>query len=257
MKTKIFNTENTVKTNVIRSVIGLLITIISIIAYYSSYTKIDVEQLLEYEGEIIILFLCVLALIIGITLLISSLNLHNTITRYLLVFTLGATIYAIIREEPMRVGFAILIFCLIIFIITRTFSKVSSTIITFSVSYSVIIPLLYLFADVLKVSPFVSLYTSISIMLLLYNILGVKLNRLCLKLMHGTSTANVNKYDYNELKNQINFLYLVLFIVLNLSLMYSEQDQISTLANCINNALITGVCITNVDWQALFKRISK
>ena len=89
-------------------------------------------------------------------------------------------------------------------------------------------------------------------MLLLYNIIGVKFNRLCLKYALGYNTETINQYDYKDLKNQINLLYLMMFVILNLSFIYSEETDVSLIANCVNNALITGVCITNVHWKDLF-----
>lgn len=252
MKTKIFNAENTVKTNVIRSVIGLLITILSITMYCLNYTQINVEQFLEFEKEIIFMFISVLSLLVGTALIISVFNLYNTIVRVVLAIVLVLVICAAFIVESIGVGVAILVMSLVIFILTKIFDKFFSTIITFSVSCLAIIPFLCVCTIVLQLPRFVSLYTSISVMLLLYNIFGVKLNQWCLNLLNGGYMELSKKFNYNELKNQINFLYLVLFVALNLSIMYNEHSFISTLANSINNALITGVCITNVNWKVLF-----
>ncbi|MBQ7008578.1 MAG: hypothetical protein IJN05_05100 [Ruminococcus sp.] len=249
----IFNADNTTKTNAFFLIIGIIITSIAAVIYFFNYTKINIEQLLKFENQIILMFFSVIAFFVGITFLISILNLNNPTIRFILVLILGASIYAVIREEPIRLAFAILLLSFVIFVVTKIFSKVFSTIITFSLScLFAILFLKLLLVFIPQIQTVTSLYISIASMLLFYNILGVKLNQLCLKYILGYSIEKIKRYDSEELKNQINLLYLVLFVMLNLSLIYSEQNDISLIGNCVNNALVTGVCITNVHWKSLF-----
>lgn len=67
----------------------------------------------------------------------------------------------------------------------------------------------------------------------------------------GYGPDKIEQFNYDELKNQINLIYLVAFVTLNLTILFSEQAELSQFANGINNALITGVCITNINFKSL------
>lgn len=233
-------------------IIGIIITIFSIVMYFCNYARINIEQLLKHETQITMMSISVIAFFLGITFLISTLNLKNKSVRFVLTLLLGSLIYAVIREKPIRIAFIMMSLMLIVFVLTKVFAKVFCTIITFSLSCILIMIFLKIFLGILPQIHFcVALYSSFTIMLLLYNIFGVRLNKLCLKHLFGYSTEYLKQYDEKELANQINLMYLVIFVIFNLSAFYSNQD-VSLTAECIDHALATGLCITNIKWKNLF-----
>ncbi len=177
---KIFNIENSTTRNIIFLIVGIIIISIATIIFSFNYTRISVEQILKFESQIILMFISALTCFIGIAVFIASLNLNNPTIRFILVLILGALIYAVVREEPIRVAFVMFLSSFAVFVVTKIFGKVFSTIITFSLSsFLVIIFMKLLLMLIPNLQVVCNLYISIAMMLLLYNILGVKLNQLC------------------------------------------------------------------------------
>lgn len=56
-------------------------------------------------------------------------------------------------------------------------------------------------------------------------------------------------YDSEQLKNQILFMYMVVFVCLNIWL-YQEQIDSETW-NLINNSFLTGLAIIQIDWNKI------
>ena len=83
-------------------------------------------------------------------------------------------------------------------------------------------------------------------------LIGVRFNKLCLRLM-GYSPEQIDQYNYSVLKNQLNIIYVIAFVILNLTWLYNKNDELALVANIINNALITGISITNVNWKSIFR----
>lgn len=141
---------------------------------------------------------------------------------------------------------------ILFFVLIKVFGKVVSTFITLGLSGILLEIFLMIMCYVEPNIPVTTfLYVSITLMLLIYNMFGVKINQFCIKNILGESKEKIEQYNYEELRNQINFVYLILFFVLNVFYIFNSESSISTLANCVNNSLITGVCITNVNWKSL------
>ena len=252
---KIFNTNNGTKKNIMILISGILIVIVSAIIYFYNYNLIDISQLSDNMNRISLLLMSVILISFGMCIAISAFNLHNKIVRNFLLPISGALIYAVIREKPLRIAFGLILIIILIFVIIKLFGKVISTFITLSF---LSILLFFILLIISYIEPHIpattALYVSITLMLLIYNIFGVKMNRFFIKNMLGESSEKVEQYDYEEFRNQINLVYLILFFVLNIFYIFNSESSISTLANCVNNSLITGVCITNVNWKSLLWR---
>ena len=203
-------------------------------------------------GELAILFVLGMLFFLGTILVVVTLNMKNSIAKVVLGALLLSFVILAVLKESMRYAFIVLLLSWVIFFVVNVFGKV------FSAFYTLIIfclPTLFLLSflweNVPNLNPTITLYGCFAIMLLVYNIFGVKLNQFFMRTVLGYSPDKVEQFDYNELKNQINLIYLVAFVALNFSILFSEQSEWSQFANGINNALITGVCITNINWESL------
>ncbi len=249
-KESILNPNKTKKSNIVQIIIGVVISVGTSLLYAYNYNKINFFDLSKFETEFVCLCLAVFVFFIGAVLLISAFNFNNRIIPSILLMGLGGLLISIIRDEPIRVAFFILVGSFFVFALTKIFYNVSSTIFTFSVNQLLTVFILGLFAEITpNMNASLAVYLSFTISLVFYIIFGVKMNRLCLKHLFGSYA--LEEYDAEKLRNHINFIYLILFIILNIFFMYSNEQEETLLANSINNALITGVCITNVVWRKL------
>lgn len=251
-----FNPENPSKNNLILFAVGLLLVTCAAALLFLNNTRINFEQFVSGgDGEIAILFVLGMLFFLGTIFMIATLNLKNLGAKVYLIALFASYVVLVVLKESMRYAFIVLLLSWIIFFVVNVFGKVFSAFYTFIIfCIPTIILLNCLWKNVPNLNPTITLYVCFAIMLLVYNILGVKLNQLFMRIVLGYSLDKVKQFDYNELKNQINLIYLVAFVLLNLSILFSEQAELSQFANGINNALITGVCITNIDWQSLFSR---
>lgn len=252
---ELLNQQKSTMENVVCLLVGLGLVVLSIFWYISQYSSIDFNDNMEVEIifiQILWLTMPVLLFVVGIAFIYSSLNTDKKVVNAILIILVWISLYLIFMDERVTVAALLLFASIVIFIITKIFGKVFSTIITLGLSSAfVLIPLLLISRSLIKyVSVYVLVYLCISLCLLFYTINGVKINQCCLKIM-GYSSHLVTQYDYSQLKNQMNLIYLVIFILLNCACIFSSVNEISSVANCVNNALITGVCITNVEWKSI------
>ena len=248
-----FNPENPLKNNRILFAVGLLLIVCAVVLIFLINPKINFEQFVSSGGgEVVFLFGMAMLFFLGTIFMVATLNVKNPGAKIILGALFLSFVVLTILKESMRYALFVLLVSLIIFVVVKIFGKV------FSAFYTLIIfclPTLFLLSFLWKNVPnlnlTITLYVCFAIMLLAYNICGVKINQLFMRTVLGYNPDEVKQFDYNELKNQINLIYLVAFVSLNLSILFSEQAEWSQLANGINNALITGVCITNINWESL------
>lgn len=251
---KFFNPENPLKNNKIFFAVGVLITILAVVFLFLFNPKIDFEQL-SSGREITGLFGIAMLFSLGVIFMIATLNLKNLGAKVCLIALFVSFVVLAVLKESVRYAIIVLLVSWGVFILVNFFGKTFSSFYLFLIfCIPTLFLLSFLWGNVPNLNPTITLYVCFAIMLLVYNILGVKLNQLFMRKVLGYSLDKVEQFNYNELKNQINLIYLVAFVLLNLSILFSEQAELSQFANGINNALITGVCITNIDWQSLFSR---
>lgn len=246
-----FNPENPLKNNRILFVFGVFFIVSAVVILFLINPVISFEPF-TLGGEITILFVLGMLFFLGTILVVVTLNMKNPGAKIILGALFLSFVVLAVLKESMRYALFVLLVSLIIFVVVKIFGKV------FSAFYTLIIfclPTLFLLSflwkNVPNLNPTITLYGCFAIMLLVYNIFGVKINQFFMRIVLGYSPDKVKQFDYNELKNQINLIYLVAFVALNLSILFSEQSEWSQFANGINNALITGVCITNINWESL------
>ena len=92
------------------------------------------------------------------------------------------------------------------------------------------------------------LYVLFSLFIVFYRILGKTINQWFIAKMMGFEEES-KTYDSEQLKNQILFMYMVVFVCLNIWL-YQEQIDSETW-NLINNSFLTGLAIIQIDWNKI------
>ena len=92
------------------------------------------------------------------------------------------------------------------------------------------------------------LYVLFSLFIVFYRILGKTINQWFIAKMMGFEEES-KTYDSEQLKNQILFMYMVVFVCLNIWL-YKEQIDSETW-NLINNSFLTGLAIIQIDWNKI------
>lgn len=151
--------------------------------------------------------------------------------------------------EKAQIAFLCFLGMLVLFVILKIFSKVASAVITFSLG--VIVPIVLWIGLSHCLDLYLSLYISITLYFLIYCVFGVFVNQKLLKHIFAHKDAD-KQYDYKELRNQINLLYAIIFIGLNIYILFNQDKQpYVDLATTVINGVISGVCIATVDWNAL------
>lgn len=257
MKTKsnsnFFNPENPQKNNRILFAAGLLFIVCAVAVLFLNNPKINFEQFVSGgSGDVVLLFGMSMLFFLGTISMVVTLNMKKPGAKIILGALLLSFAVLAILKESMRYAFIVLLLSWLIFVVVKMFGKVFSAFYTFIIfCIPTIFLLSFLWENVPNLNLTITLYGCFAIMLLVYNIIGVKINRLFMRTVLGYSPDKVEQFDYNELKNQINLLYFVVFVALNMTILFSEQPELSQFANGINNALITGVCITNINFKSL------
>ena len=251
----LFRQGNEIKHSIICFLVGLVIMALSVIAYNILYARIEPDIVLEGMS---LLLIPMGFFIIGFALFFSSLNLDNKVVLLILVLSLWISLTSVFMDERIMMAAIILGVSITIFILSRVFWKEICTMITFGIIIS-LGSMVLLGATIGMISEMdVNLptypicYSVITICIIIYLRMGVKANKFCLKLM-GYSTEQIDQYNYSVLKNQINIIYVIALVILNLTWLYIKNEELALIANVINNALITGVSITNVDLKSIIK----
>lgn len=248
MKTKIWNDKQNKLFHFISIVIGSLIIGVSVFVYMKMFDKarISGENLVELYGNMIF---CIEGILLGVILIIINFNFKNLKVCVSLCIFLGILIGSIIWKEEFKFGFILFVVLIVIVGVTMRFKNVFSTILTMAVcSFGFI-----LFASaILKYTNIENgnlfLYLTITSFLIFYRILGVKINQFFIGKILGFPTE-ASTYDKEQLINQVTLIYLVLFVLLNIQTYSMNLDE--NIATLINNSFLTGLIITQIDWDEI------
>lgn len=237
-------------------ILGLAATFISIKLYLDVYVNFDLIHILENIDRLFLMSVYAIFSSVGIVMIISCLNCNNCFVKIVLIIFSLIALFALFTVRFARIAFILIIFSLVSFFIMKSLSKIFVTFISLSILSTVSLLVFYMFIKTFTQIMFLpGLYICFSTMLLLYNIFGVKINQWLLFHIFGCCPNEIQQYDYNQLKNQINLIYLILFVAFNVSaLLYSNNTEVLLIINCINNALLTGVGITNVNWKSMLMK---
>ncbi len=182
---------------------------------------------------------------LGSIIILSIFDLTHEWIKNITIFLLGVFTVLIFILEPLRIGILIFILIIIIFILINLIRKIYCTITTFSF---LLLPFLGLSSILIEIWPnklLTIIYITIVTYIILYTILGVKINNFVLKNFFGVNDSD-DKFSKNQLFIHLNIIYIILFISLNASgLLFNDNAIVYQL---INNCFITGLAINNIDW---------
>lgn len=249
----VLNPQKTVGENLTCLVGGILLVVTSVLIYLWIYSKIDEKGLL-FALELIV---PISMYVISIVLVLVSLNKENKIIQLIYIFALWISLNSIFIEERVMMAAIIILVSILLFLVIKLLGKLFSTIFTFCTSCFLFVPITQFICTLLdavniRVSIYVIIYLGILCYIVIFLRFGVRINRFWLKLM-GFDQKQIDEYNNRQLKNQFNLLYLVAFLIINLFFMNNS----SNITDCVNNALLTGVCITNVNWGAILWKKKK
>lgn len=185
---------------------------------------------------------------LGIVFIAMIFNYKNTkVKNIALVFGVCA-IVAIIFVYALRVAFIFLLLDLIIFVILIFLTDSLVTVITLSFYFLPWALLVSVLLNRFSNYSYAIIYTSVTLCLITYMLFGTKLNKAILRFIFGDDKAN--GYNSNILKHNLTIIYIVIFILLNVSGdLYNDKFNIY---NLLNNSFLTAVTILSVDWKEAF-----
>lgn len=233
---------------------GLVIAVLSVVSYDVLFSRIDFDIMCD---DVLLLLIPIAFFVVGIAVLYSSLRSDSKAVKVILVILLWIGLSTAFMDERIMVAVIILGISITFFILSKVFGKILSTMITLGICIGLgTIPFYFLLVYVIKklglvVSEYALCNGALILCIVFYLWKGVKFNKLCLKIL-GYGNDQISQYNYSELRNQVNIMYLIAFVAQNLNWQFNNVGGLSDTANVINNALITGVCITNVKWESIF-----
>ena len=161
----------------------------------------------------------------------------------------GFLIAGFIFNELFRFGIILFVATMVMYFITIRFKNIFSTVVTMSVCATIFLILtIIVFKLIGENYSMLVLYVLFSLFIVFYRILGKTINQWFIAKMMGFEEES-KTYDSEQLKNQILFMYMVVFVCLNIWL-YKEQIDSETW-NLINNSFLTGLAIIQIDWNKI------
>ncbi|MPW27209.1 hypothetical protein GC105_15680 [Alkalibaculum sp. M08DMB] len=240
---KIWNNNMNKKSRIIFVVIGLILIIISSISFFIKYNHDP--DFVTYA----ILAACSVFIALGLELIILIFNFKNTCVKSILLILLGGFIVANFYNEHIRTGSILLIISILIFIIIAFTKNIFSTFITFALlSFPFFISSLVLLG-LFSSHENAIIYLMLVIFFLFYRLVGVNVNKFFIGRCMGFK-QEARMYDLVQLKEQINFIYIIVFILMNISNWFFNNNEM--VATVLNNVFITGIAITNIKWRCIF-----
>lgn len=223
--------------------------------YYSFYHSVEQISI----NEIWMLFVFVTIIVLGFILVLVSLNLKSIVSKVILLILLALFITLIVLfTNEVLYGLLILTMSFVIFIIVKTFYNFVATIINavlfMELSFLLMLILGSIFNSDDKVKFIV--YVSVTLSALLFVICGSKMKWLINRFIFGEK-IDKSEITYEDTKNQLNLVYLIFFILINLLVISDQSDGfpiVKGISEMANNALITGVCLTNINWKQFLPR---
>lgn len=251
MKLKFFNSETSIKFKLITSIIGVIIFALS---YYfaDKIISINKEDLLQY---IILIIFCASGLFLGSIMIVANLNFQNNWIRSSLLIIFGVLVgicfFDVLTRTVILTLISELIVLFILFLFFRIYSTITTLVISFYIYFFVLIVIQKLSQINFTINPSIFLYTILTLFLIFYQIVGVRLNKFFIaKVMNKRKIAE--EYTYNILKSHINLIYILIFIVINVSgLIYEQSDDNFNFSNVLNNCFLTSIALNQIDWKKL------
>ena len=233
------NTIFKLKSNIIKmilSILGILLISLSIFLFNCTINKplSDVDNLFK------ILISPVLG---GVGMRLIFINFNSKKVRLGII---GAIIVgAFIFSSSFRIAtLGIIIISILITFLVKFFV----TVITLSLDLLIWLIIARIGLSILPSHYYVIIYSCITFGLIIYLSLGTMVNKLIIE--NTCRGKNLEPYNYEDLKQNLNVIYIIIFFLLNVSTaLYNDKLDFY---NLINNSFITVITITQVNWPKIF-----
>lgn len=226
------------------TIVGFIIIGLTLLGYINLYDKRWEDM--EYYTY---MALCIIGMVLGVVFILVNFNLQNRIIQFGMVAFIVFIVTSAAWNDKFKIGCILFVLDMAAFVITMRFKNVFSTVVTMSISFLIIIIPMSIVAKYIDIKyAYVEIYLFITIFLVTYRFNGVKMNQFFIDKCMGFNKES-KTYDLEQLKNQITLVYLVVFIALNVTNYFYGNN--SNIANLINNSFLTGVTVTQVDWNKI------
>lgn len=244
VKDMVLNKNQSKKFHIISILIGIILVVVGTIIYSLLYR--NNSEVFSYEN-IAYMVVCIEVIMFGIVL--GLINFEDGLLGKLMLVIVGFLIAGFIFNELFRFGIILFVATMVMYFITIRFKNIFSTVVTMSVCATIFLILtIIVFKLIGENYSMLVLYVLFSLFIVFYRILGKTINQWFIAKMMGFEEES-KTYDSEQLKNQILFMYMVVFVCLNIWL-YKEQIESETW-NLINNSFLTGLAIIQIDWNKI------
>lgn len=252
IKRQIFNSATTATFKGISSLIGIAIFVLSY--YYSRKTisNFNIEHSYNSLEQIIVVVFGSTGLILGLIMIIAHFNFKNTAVILCMVLFLGVligvSIYSDFTRNIIITFFVELIVFGIVVIIFKFYSTITTLIVTSYIYLFILLLVVKFFGLNFQVNPSIFLYTLVTAFLIVFQLTGVKLNKFFIKRIMNQKQIS-EEYNYDLLKSHINIIYLLVFVIVNVTGLIYEQSATFNFSNIINNCFLTILAFNQIDWK--------
>lgn len=247
MKSNYWNENITRGTRVIFLFLGILILFVTI-TYYNKKTE-EYFTYMKSENLLILVTLVSFVLLGAVMIVVCFSGILRKV--FIIFYFFPAVIIGILVSKGVRLGVVLFFISLLVYLICSLYKNIVSTFITYFLTLSIFAVLAVIIQNTLLAnyseSALLLCYITLSVHLLFFRLFGVWLNKRFITFLGFSSEAE--KYDDVQLKNQLFFLYFVVFVLLNVCLYIKVVDD--TVWNLINNSFLTGLAIIQVDWNKI------
>ncbi|MEK4510071.1 hypothetical protein EJP82_20080 [Paenibacillus anaericanus] len=214
-------------------------------------SKMVYPELIE---KVITYCLLGISAILGILFIFIVFNIQLKSVQMTLILILGIIVGIVISNSNTRVILLGLIIDAFIFIVIITLLELYSTVMTMfslGVLSTIVIGIVLLNIPYYFERPSAAIYLIVTIYLVLYQFIGVKLNKFFISRIMGQAERS-ESFDRKLLKMHMMLIYTVIFILINATGLLYEQDGINY-SNIVNNCFITAITISQINWGSLLK----
>lgn len=228
--------------------LGIISIVIGAILYCSTYKKF--LNNFTYENILYMSFYLVI-LLLGIVLVLGLINFNNKTKIKIITLIIVFLIYAFIFSKLFRFGIILSLLNIVFFIVVMRFKNIFSTTITMlfcAIVFFISIKFILKVININIVNINLLIYVMFSLFIVIYRLIGKCINQFFIFKILGFEEES-KAYDNEQLKNQILFVYMFLFILLNIWLYQNVIND--KIWNLVNNSFLTGLTIIQIDWNKI------
>ena len=243
MKGNVFRSNQSRKFHILSVFWGALLIMLGIVFYLYWYDQ-NIDMSIEAIAYMIV---GIEAVTFGFFLWL--INFEDGWIIKIVIAVIGFIIAGVLFNEQFRLGAGLFAGIMALYVFIMRFKNVFSTIVTISVTMSIFLLLtLWIVKLCIGKNGVLLLYSMFSLFVVFYRLLGVRINRFFISEILGAKEES-KTYDAEQLKNQILFMYIIIFVILNVSIYLGKIDD--KIWNLINNSFLTGLAIIQIDWNKI------